>query len=123
MIWTILNLLCLVLVGVYLAVCLIKQRGIGWGAILLLPVLASGALFFFHFTTWLILLLAGVGFAMLRLGKSKGIVDLFVPVLSGGIWILRTWTAFASACTTTGTDDDFGIFPCRKQPALFAQKL
>ena len=71
MIWTILNLLCLVLVSVYLAVCLIKHRGIGWGAILLLPVLASGALFFFHFTTWSILLLAGVGFAMLHLGNQK----------------------------------------------------
>ena len=71
MIWTILNLLCLVLVGVYLAFCLIKQRGIKWGAILLLPVLASGALFFFHFTTWSILLLAGVGFAMLHLGNQK----------------------------------------------------
>lgn len=71
MIWTILNLLCLVLVSVYLAVCLIKQRGIRWGAILLLPVLASGVLFFFHFTTWSILLLAGVGFAMLHLGNQK----------------------------------------------------
>ena len=71
MIWTIVNLLCLVLVSVYLAVCLIKQRGIRWGAILLLPVLASGALFFFHFTTWSILLLAGVGFAMLHLGNQK----------------------------------------------------
>ena len=71
MIWTILNLLCLVLVSVYLAVCLIKQRGIKWGAILLLPVLASGVLFFFHFTTWSILLLVGVGFAMLHLGNQK----------------------------------------------------
>ena len=120
MIWTILNLLCLVLVGVYLAVCLIKQRGIGWVAILLLPVLASGALFFFHFTTWSILLLAGVGFAMLHLGNQKVswiFLCLFYLVEFGfcGLGLISPQLIPQLGLMMT--------FPCRKQPALFAQKL